>query len=273
MPPTNLVQQCTAYKPSAYQYQPSRRLTPLLAAAFSIVISAPAWGDSWEGSVGAGVTYAPDYLGSNDYETRPLPVVNLTYGDQLSINLRNGIEWHAIRNGNWTASPFIGYTFGRDNKGDISQFEEVDGGATLGLRVSYQQGFWRYSVAGSTPVSGDVEGAKFSANAALRMPVSERTLFTITPSVTYSNEKWTESLFAVSTQDSLRSGMAAYTPDGGYWRMGVNTSLSYALTPEWTATGFVGAAYLTGSAADSPIVDELGSDWQALTGVTLSYRF
>ncbi|WAM53128.1 MipA/OmpV family protein [Vreelandella venusta] len=249
-------------------------LTPWLAAAFiSIAFAAPALGDSWEGSIGAGVTYSPDYLGSDDYETQAWPVLNLTYGDQLSINVRDGIEWHAIRSGNWTASPFIGYTFGRDNKGDISRFEKVDEGATLGLRISYQQGFWRYSVAGSTPVSGDVEGAKFSANAVMRMPVSERTFFTLSPSVTYSNEKWTESLFGVSMQDSVRSGVAAYNPDSGYWRMGVNASLSYFLTPEWTATGFVGATHLTGSAADSPIVDELGSDWQALTGVSLSYRF
>ncbi|MGM0833060.1 MAG: MipA/OmpV family protein [Pseudomonadota bacterium] len=255
------------------RFSTRKRLTPLLGAAFCIVLTTPALADSWEGSIGAGVTYSPDYLGSDDYDTQAWPVVNLTYGDQLSINVRNGIEWHAIRNGNWTASPFIGYTFGRDNEGDISQFEKVDGGATLGLRVSYQQGFWRYSVAGSTPVSGDVEGAKFSANAALRMPISERTLFTLTPSVTYSNEKWTESLFGVSVQDSAQSGVAAYTPDGGYWRMGVNATLSYSLTPEWTATGFVGTTHLTGSAADSPIVDELGSDWQTLTGVSLSYRF
>ncbi|MBR2514611.1 MAG: MipA/OmpV family protein [Halomonas sp.] len=250
-----------------------KRAAPLLVAAFSIALSAPTWGNSWQGSLGAGATYAPDYLGSDDYDTRILPVLNLAYGDLISINVRDGIEWHAVRQGNWTASPFIGYTFGRDNKGDISQFEKVDGGATLGLRVSYRQGPWRYSVAGSTPVSGDVEGAKFSARAALRMPVNQRTLFTLSPSVTYSNEKWTDSLFGVSAQDSARSGVATYTPDSGYWRMGVNASLSYALTPEWTATSFIGTTYLTGSATDSPIVDELGSEWQALGGISLSYRF
>ena len=251
----------------------AKRLAPWLAAALGIALATPALADNWEGTFGAGATYAPDYLGSDDYDIQALPVLNLTYGDQLSINLRDGIAWHAIRQGNWTASPFIGYTFGRDNEGDISRFEKVDGGATFGLRVSYQQGLWRYSVAGSTAVSGDVEGATFSGSAALRMPISERTLFTLTPSVSYSNEKWTDSLFGVSAQDSARSGIAAYTPDGGYWRAGINATLSYALTPEWTATGFVGTTYLTGNASDSPIVEDLGSDWQALTGVSLTYRF
>ncbi|WP_226341466.1 MULTISPECIES: MipA/OmpV family protein [unclassified Halomonas] len=244
-----------------------------LAAAASIALAAPTLADHWQGSVGAGAIYAPDYAGSDDYDTRVLPVLNLTYGDQLSINVRDGIEWHAVRQGNWTASPFIGYTFGRDNKGDISQFEKVDGGATLGLRVSYQHGFWRYSLAGSTAVSGDMEGATFSGSAALRTPISERLLFVLVPSISYSNEKWTNSLYGVSSEDSARSGIATYAPNGGYWHLGMNASLSYTLTPEWTATGFVGATHLTGSAADSPIVDELGSKWQALSGVSLSYRF
>lgn len=248
-------------------------MTRWLAAACSIALAAPAWADNWAGSIGAGVTYAPDYLGSDNYEARVLPSLNLTYGDRLSVNVREGIEWHAARQGSWTVSPFIGYTFGRNNKGDISQLEKVSGGATLGLRVSYQPGLWRYSVAGSTPVSGDVDGAKFSARAALRMPLNQRTFLTFSPSVTYSNEQWTDSLFGVSAQDSTRSGIAAYTPDSGYWRTSVSTSLSYFLTPEWAATGFVGATYLTGSAADSPIVDELGSHGQVLGGVSLSYRF
>ncbi|MDG4870225.1 MipA/OmpV family protein, partial [Guyparkeria sp. 1SP6A2] len=81
--------------------------------------------DQWSGSVGAGVAYSPDYAGSDDYEARALPVLNLAYGDQLSINLRDGIEWHALRQGNWSASPFIGYTFGRDNKGDLGAFEKI----------------------------------------------------------------------------------------------------------------------------------------------------
>ncbi|WP_201257880.1 MULTISPECIES: MipA/OmpV family protein [Marinobacter] len=31
-------------------------------------------------SLGAGVLYAPDYLGSDDYETRVWPTINVSYG-------------------------------------------------------------------------------------------------------------------------------------------------------------------------------------------------
>lgn len=243
------------------------------AAALGLVMAPHAWAENWEGSIGAGVIYAPDYLGSDDYDTRFWPSIHLNYGDVLSINPRSGIEWHALRNNGWTVSPFVGYTFGRDNKGDISAFEEVDGGATLGVRVGYAHQAWHYSVAASTPVTGDVDGAEFEAAAGWRTPLSERLFFALSPSVHYSNEKWTESMFGVSAQDSLRSGIAPYNPDGGYWRLRVSSSLTYALTPEWSATGFVGTSYLTGNAADSPIVDELGSEWQTITGVSLNYNF
>jgi len=243
------------------------------AAALSLAVAPQAWAENCEGSVGAGVLYAPDYLGSDDYDAQLWPSINLNYGDTLSISPRSGIEWHAIRNGNWTVSPFIGYTFGRDNEGDISAFEKVDGGATLGLRVALEQGQWEYSLAGSSPVSGDVDGAEFEASAAWRLALNERTFFTFTPNVSYADEEWTESMFAVSTRDSLRSGIASYNPDGGSWRLGVSSSLTYALTPQWSATGFVGTSYLTDNASDSPIVDDLGSEWQTVTGVSLNYNF
>lgn len=244
-----------------------------LVATLGIALSTQAWGESWQGSIGAGAVYAPDYLGSDDYDTSFWPAINLSYGDSVSISSRTGIEWHAVRSHSWTVSPFVGYTFGRDNKGDIRRFEKVSGGATLGLRVGYQQGAWHYSVAGSTPLNGDVKGVEFDAAAARRMPISERTFFTLTPNISYSNERWTESMFGVSEQDSARSGIATYNPNGGYWRMGIGASLTYALTPEWLATGFVSTSYLTGNASDSPIVDDLGSEWQSLSGISLSYRF
>lgn len=245
------------------------------AAAFGLAMTPPslAWAETWEGSIGAGALYAPDYLGSDDYDTRFLPSINLHYGDALTISQRSGIEWHAIRNGDWTVSPFIGYTFGRDNKGDISAFNEVDGGATLGVRAGYARREWSYSVAASTPVTGDVDGVEFEAAVAWRTPIAERLFFSLSPRVNYLNEKWAESMFGVSERDSLRSGITSYNPDSGYWRLGVSSSLTYAFTPEWSTTGFVGTSYLTGSASDSPIVEDLGSEWQTVTGISLNYTF
>ncbi|MEH6642599.1 MipA/OmpV family protein [Vreelandella glaciei] len=70
-------------------------------------------------------------------------------------------------------------------------------------------------MAGSTPVTGDVDGTELEASAAWRLSLNERMFFTFTQTVAYADEEWTESMFAVSTRDSLRSGIASYNPDGG----------------------------------------------------------
>lgn len=64
---------------------------------------------AWDASLGAGVLYAPDYLGSDDYETRVWPTINVSYGDRFYFNIRDGLGWNLIRHGNWKLSPFIGY--------------------------------------------------------------------------------------------------------------------------------------------------------------------
>ncbi|APX92349.1 structural protein MipA [Halomonas sp. 1513] len=227
----------------------------------------------WQGSVGAGVLVTPEYLGSDDFRTRGWPSLELRYADAFYFNPREGLGWNAIREGNWVVSPYLGYTFGRDNRGALAAFEEVDGGATLGLRVSYDQGPWRYSLSGESPVSGDVNGSEWQARASWRAPLSERTFVTLGPSVSYSSASWTRAMFGVSAEDSARSGVAAYEPDSGYLRYGLSGTLSHALTPAWSLTALAGVTYLTGDAADSPIVDDVGDALQPVAGVFLSYRF
>lgn len=61
------------------------------AAVLSLAIAPQAWAQ-WGGSLGAGVLYAPDYLGSDDYDAQLWPSINLDYGDTLSISPRSGIE-------------------------------------------------------------------------------------------------------------------------------------------------------------------------------------
>ncbi|MCS2608893.1 MipA/OmpV family protein [Halomonas dongshanensis] len=243
------------------------------APLFGALFATSAWAESWEGNIGLGVITAPDYLGSDDYRTRVWPALRASYGESLTISPDRGIQWHAIRQGNWRLSPFIGYTFGRDDRGDLDAFDKVRGGATLGLRADYTEGMTTLSLSGQSAVTGDVKGAEYEAAASLRLPISQRLVASVTPSITYANGAWTDAYFSVSEQDSARSGVAAYHTDGGYWRFGVSGSLTYALANDWSVTGFVGTSYLTGEAADSPIVDDLGSDWQSIAGASLNYRF
>ena len=49
--------------------------------------------------------------------------------------------------------------------------------------------------------------------------------------------------------------------------------MSYYLTRQWSVTGLVGVARLTGDAEDSPIVDDLGDATQWRAGAFINYHF
>ncbi|MBP5979908.1 MAG: MipA/OmpV family protein [Halomonas sp.] len=250
-----------------------RRSLTLALALGSFALSATALGAQWEGTLGAGAIYAPDYLGSDDYEWTPFPAFEATYDDTLFVSMRNGIGWNVINRDGLKVAPFIGYTFGRDDTGDISRLDEVDGGATAGLRIGYQGNNWRYSGSIETPFTGDIDGYRLTAGATYVSRFSERTVMTFGPELAYISDKWTDALFSVSPYESARSGIAAYAADDGAFSVGANASLSYYLAPQWSVTGVVGVSKLTGDASDSPIVDDLGSDVQWRTGAFINYHF
>lgn len=256
----------------AYAYTHRRSLTLALACG-SFALTAAAFGAQWEGTLGGGAVYAPDYLGSDDYEWTPFPAFEATYDDTLFVSMRSGIGWNVVNRDNWTLAPFIGYTFGRDNTGDINSLEEVDGGATAGLRLGYQNGNWRYSGSAEAPFTGDVDGYRLAARATHVTRFSERSVLTLGPELAYTSDEWTDAMFGVSPGDSARSGIATYSADDGAFSIGANATLSYYLTRQWSVTGLVGVSKLTGDASDSPIIDDLGSDVQWRTGAFINYHF
>lgn len=243
--------------------------TGSLAASSAAIAAQP----EWEGTVGAGAIYSPDYLGSDDYEWNPFPSLDATYGNTFFVSVADGIGWNVVKQNNWRVAPFIGYTFGRDDTGDIDDLEQVDGGATAGLRVSYLDDTWRYSAAAETPFTGDIDGYHIKFKATYVTKLGERMAFTIGPRFDYTSADWTEDMFGVSRGESARSGINAYDPDDGYFAIGGDASLSYYLTRQWSVTGLVGVSRLTGDAADSPIVDDLGDSTQWRAGAFINYHF
>jgi MipA family protein len=241
--------------------------TTLLAVSTLSLANTP-----WEASVGAGVIYAPDYLGSDDYEVRVWPTLNVSYGDLFYFNIRDGLGWNLIRHGNWRLSPFIGYIPGRDNDEDLERLDKVDGGATAGLRIAYTHSAWSYKAAIQSPFTGDVDGYQLALKTRWRNQLSDQWSTSLGANVTYSSDDWTEDMFGISDTESARSGLAPYSPDG-YLRFGVTGSLTYSLAAQWAVTATAGVSQLTGDAEDSPIVRDIGEATQAYTGLFLSYKF
>ncbi|WP_240493116.1 MipA/OmpV family protein [Kushneria phosphatilytica] len=247
--------------------------SPWMLGGLLLTGVAQAQSPGWEGTIGAGGLYSPDYLGSDDYEWKARPALDVSYGDTFFVSVTDGIGWNVVHQDKWRVAPFIGYTFGRDDDGDLDDLDKVDGGATAGLRVSYRDDAWRYKASVETPFTGDIDGYRFRFGATYVTRLGERAAFTLGPRVSYTSAAWTDDLFSVSQRESTRSGIDAYNPDNGYFSIGTDASLSYYITRQWSITGLVGVARLTGDAKDSPIVDDIGDATQWRAGAVINYHF
>lgn len=234
-------------------------------------------------TLGLGVALAPDYEGSEDYEAVPSwlliinnlyhPATNITIrGPQLRSNLLAHPQWRAGVSALWvpersgvddsrvdrlddTDTAFmLGGVFGFDF------FPQNDLSLTLAVDASYDVANGNgFLVTPHLAYFNALRGSPFSFGSELF--------------ATWASEDYMDNQFGISGREAARSGLSRYDPDDSFKDVGVRVALTYAFTDHWSSTFAFQYKLLVEDAADSPIVDDRGSEHQFVTGLTLNYRF
>ncbi|MDZ7841708.1 MAG: MipA/OmpV family protein [Gammaproteobacteria bacterium] len=228
---------------------------------------------AWSVRLGGGFIVSPDYTGSDDYETKPVPLIDVSHPSGFFIRYPHGIGFNVIRREGLTAGVAVGYGGGRDNDGDLAPLEEVDAGALANLFADYRLGPVSIGVTLSSPVSGDTEGEQVSLGVRYRSMLTERLFYTAGAQLKWNSDDWNESLFSLTADEAARLGIAPFAAGGGASEAGLGGTLTYAWTKRWSVTAVAGVSQLIGDAADSPIVEDLGDATQLTGGLLLGYEF
>jgi len=250
---------------------------PALAQSGLAPQAAPALGqprgDTWRVNLGAGMLFAPDYPGSNDWRVTPVlaPEVR-SPGDRFFLSFRDGLGANLLRDGGFTAGLVLRPRFGRDQDdndalrgmGDIRLAGE--GGAFLSwgdqdwlLRGEVRQGFGGHS--------GVLADARLDRIVRLRPDL----IFSAGPRLTWGSGDFAETWFGVDADQSRRSGYQRFTPKD-YWFAGVAAGATWVASDRWAVIAFGEVGRILGDSADSPLVDR-GSATQGVFGLTAVYRF
>lgn len=230
--------------------------------------------DDWHVMLGAGGLYAPDYLGSDDYELLPLPLFDIRYRDRLFLSSRDGLGANLLPSGSLRAGPVLKYRHRRDQDDNraLRGLGNVDAAGEAGAFVHYdlrpfsmgaeiRQGF------------GGHDGVVSDFFVAWSTLLGERTQLTLGPSATIASSDFTETYFSINGAQAARSGYQPHNADGAFLSYGLNATVTYQLSEGWALGGYAGVGRIEGDAADSPIVDQAGSATQARVGVSLGYSF
>src|SRR5205085_12179368 len=95
------------------------------------------------------------------------------------------------------------------------------------------------------------------------------------PRLTWADDEFTRTYFDISPVEAARSpfGIHPFAAGGSFWYPGVLASAEYHVSRYWSVTAVGQYRRLTGDAADSPVVADLGSRDQYGVSLSVTYAF
>lgn len=242
--------------------------------------SQPADDSAWEVSLGAGAMYHPDYEGSDDYEVEGTPLLMVNYRDIIILR-GGGLMIDAVQltgselAENLSFGPMVKYDLGRerDDNTVLWNLTEIEKGMGAGVFAEYELGAVKFALTAVRDIDSRHEGTLAELKIGYQRALGSRLHGEIGIAASWADDEYTQSYFGISAQDAQASGVPEYTAKGGVKDAGVNASLHYLINEHWRITGMLAYRRLLGDAADSPLVEDEGSQNQAMGAVIVGYSF
>lgn len=235
----------------------------------------------WGLVAGAGAFVTPNYSGDDNYRVLALPFVRLSRGEKFWASVPEGANYMFHNKGPLTLSAKAGIAFPRDEDND-SLFAVSGGTSTellglgdlgtsieLGGAAAYDFGPVTLSAGLRRGIGGHgawVGDASLSFTKVFKTPGPPIAMI-LTPNIKFGDADLTQSYYGITPEQSLRTGLAEFTTDGGIYSAGLN-ALTFIPTSRKSAFIVFGSVReLVGDAADSPLVRERGASTQAAVGL------
>ncbi|WGF86603.1 MipA/OmpV family protein [Marinivivus vitaminiproducens] len=231
--------------------------------------------DEWRFEIGAGGALTPDYEGSSDYELRPLPYLSAERGPYW-VSL-NGLTARAnlVPSEVFTAGPVVRY---RGKRGSVQNdavddLSNVDPAVEIGAFGRMNLNGFLLEGSATQDVADGHDGLLASVGTGFGYEFTDSLAGSAIISTTYASGNYMSSYFGVDAGDAARSGLDEYDADGGFKDVGLRLNARYDFSTSLAVTATAAYTRLVGDAADSPIVDDEGSENQVLGLLTLIYAF
>lgn len=254
-----------------------------LAALAAPPVSAQEASD-WHYTVGGGAAVTPSYEGSGDYEIGPVPMLEVSWRDMVSLSATDGlkIEVDPASDRGFYFSGGLGYWLGRREGADkdhgdaLRGLGNLSGGGVGKFETGYQYDALRIGLAITRDIANDRDGTTIAPNIGYKIIRSQTFNLAGKVSATWADDNYMKNIFGITSAQAANSLKTydRFNAEAGFKDVKASLTASYGLTPSLSVFATAEAAHLVGDAADSPIVtDGGGSKNQFLTSLGLLYRF
>lgn len=229
--------------------------------------------------IGPGLRSRPAYDGSASQHTEFVPVIRYL-GQPWFVRSTQGVLEGGVRAELYPglhAGAQLAYEPGR-RVGDsvFLQSRNLPGikrGASIGLQVEWDHSFGPVPVTLLGRVRRNID-ADLGTQADLRLSAgvlhSGRFSAGVFTQAIWGSAKSAAAYYAITPQQALTSGLAAFQPGSGWLNTSLGLLWSVDLTPKWVAVGSLERKRLTGDAAHSPLAQRLSNNY---ISAGVAYRF
>lgn len=241
--------------------------------------------NAWRFSVGLGIAFAPDYVGSDDYTFAALPKARAQKGPFYADLTGPYVTSNVLPTTTWQMGPAAQYIRGdRCNAEDsvVNNMHCQSDSLMLGGIGGYN--FRLSETSRLTPrvrMLADVAGASDGYTIEPQIEYAERLDkdwgLLVQTNMIISSDGYADYYFGVDSQQSRRSGLQQRNAEGGIQQAGFTVVGRYDINEHWNLDLIGRYQRLVGDAADSPLVegtnDSRGNANQLIFGVLAAYNF
>ncbi len=225
----------------------------------------------FRGVIGAGIGAANKFLGSDDFETALLPLIDIEWRRTYFLSTQRGFGMNFVRRRTLLIGPRLTLDQGRDSADNsfLTGMKDIDPSIEAGIFLVGFNGPWRLKADLRQGLPGGHEGLVGSVDVAIGTRSDGRTSFILGGTLHWSSADYATSYFGVSAAEATAT-RPAFTVDSGFQDIGGYLNIVFNFSDRVFISALGRAAILVGSAADSPISQ---TDSQFFTGTVLGYRF
>ncbi|MEM9799898.1 MAG: MipA/OmpV family protein [Planctomycetota bacterium] len=233
----------------------------------------------------AGPGLNPAFEGADTYQ--PIPFTVLRFGRPSYAIETEGLDGRVDVvprdwNTGWGFGPSFAFRLAREDTDDaaLDQLETIDTAVEVGGFVRYvAKPGWlaQDSLETRLTVNADVTGTHDGVVAQLESDYAwfpkQNIRYSVGLRASSASGAFMDTYFGVTPEGSAASGLDAFDPSGGIRSVGAQASALFLFSENHGIFGLLRYDRLIGDAADSPIVQDVGSEDQILVGVGYTYRF
>ena len=225
--------------------------------------------------IAAGPQIGPSYPGADGVSIQPLFDLSRAKGDaDFAFEAPDeSIGTPLLRIGGASFGPAIGFQGSRTARDVGAPVRKVGFTVEAGGFVQYQI---TAALRGRVEVRKGLGGHRgWISNAGLDYVVRDhdRSVFSIGPRVTISDDRYNRAYFGVSAADAAAAGLPRFKASGGIQAVGATAGLIRQITPVWGIYSYAEYDRLVADPARSPLVRAFGSRDQFSGGIGLTYTF